>query len=97
LCFVLFQMLFSGSQCFENYETDRFYGISGIPPSTCKVIQQNLIPLLKSTVQMLQEKSKSSLSPEASGRASRAQDALRAQEGELAVVDPAALPSREFV
>ncbi|KFZ52214.1 hypothetical protein N321_03412, partial [Antrostomus carolinensis] len=63
--FVLFQVLFSGSQqCFENYQTTTFYGISGISHSTCKVIQQNLIPLLKSTVQMLEENSKSSLSPE---------------------------------
>ena len=69
VCFVLFQVLFSGSQqCFENYQTTRFYGISGISHSTCKVIQQNLIPLLKYTIQMLEENSKSSVSPETSGK-----------------------------
>lgn len=69
VCFVLFQVLFSGSQrCFENYETARFYGISVIAHSTHKVIQQDLIPLLKSTVQMLEENSKSSVSPETSGK-----------------------------
>jgi len=69
VCFVLFQVLFSGSpECFENYETTRFYGISGISHSTCKVIQQNLIRLLKSAVQMVEENSKSSISPETSGK-----------------------------
>lgn len=69
VCFVLlFQMLFSGSQqCFENYQTTKFYGINGISHSTCKVTQQNLIPLLKSMVQMLEENS-SSVSPETSGK-----------------------------
>lgn len=68
-CFVLFQILFSGSQqCFENYQTTRFYGISVISHSTHKGIQQNLIPLLKSMVQMLEENSKSSVSPETSGK-----------------------------
>lgn len=67
-CFVLFQILFSGSQqCFENYQTTRFYGISGISHSTHKGIQQNLIPLLKSTVQMLEENS-NRVSPETSGK-----------------------------
>ncbi|XP_030361324.1 uncharacterized protein LOC115616350 [Strigops habroptila] len=67
---MLFQVHFSGSQkCFENYQTSRFYGISGISHSTCEVIQQNLIPLLKSTVRMLEENS-SSVSPETSGYSS---------------------------
>ncbi|XP_056178907.1 uncharacterized protein LOC130141767 [Falco biarmicus] len=68
------KMLFSGSQqCFENYETSRFYGISRITHNICKgVIQQNLIPLLKSMVQMLEEKGRSgSVSPETSGYSSR--------------------------
>ncbi|KAM9519512.1 uncharacterized protein ACIB01_017269 isoform 2-T2 [Guaruba guarouba] len=65
------KVLFSGSQqCFENYQTTRFYGICGISHSTHEVIQQNLIPLLKSTVQMLEENSKSSVSPETSGYSS---------------------------
>ncbi|KAM6238336.1 uncharacterized protein LJ264_013084 [Porphyrio hochstetteri] len=65
--------LFSGSQpCFENYQTTRFYGISGVSHRTCKVIQQNLIPLLKSMVQMLEENGKrSSVSSETSGYSSR--------------------------
>ncbi|KFU89430.1 hypothetical protein M959_13941, partial [Chaetura pelagica] len=99
VCFVLFQVLFSGSpRCFENYQTTRFYGISGISQSTCKVIQQNLIPLLKSTVQMLEETSKSSISPEPPETANASQgieDALMTQE--LRVVDPATLSRREFV
>ncbi|KAM4646161.1 uncharacterized protein AAGF69_013303 isoform 5-T5 [Amazona ochrocephala] len=62
------KVLFSGSQqCFENYQTTRFYGICGIPHSAHEVIQQNLVPLLKSTVRMLEETSKSSVSPETSG------------------------------
>ncbi|KFP68346.1 hypothetical protein N322_10552, partial [Cariama cristata] len=100
VCFVRFQVLFSGSQqCFENYQTDRFYGIRGISHSTHKVIQQNLIQLLKSTVQMLEENSKSSVSPETSETASTSQgiqDALMTQE-ELTIVDPATLSTREFV
>ncbi|PKU42117.1 hypothetical protein llap_7589 [Limosa lapponica baueri] len=101
VCFVLFQVLFTGSQqCFENYQTTRFYGTSGNSHSTCKVIQQNLIPLLKSTVQMLEENSKSCVSTETSETASTSQgtqDALMTQEGELTVVDPATLSTREFV
>ncbi|XP_062464681.1 uncharacterized protein LOC134158598 isoform X3 [Pezoporus occidentalis] len=65
------KVLFSGSQqCFENYQTTRFYGICGISHNTHEVIQQNLIPLLKSTVRMLEENSKSSISPETSGYSS---------------------------
>ncbi|KAM6044727.1 uncharacterized protein LJ206_018690 [Theristicus caerulescens] len=59
------------TKCFENYQTTRFYGISGISHSPSKFIQQNLIPLLKSMVQMLEESSKSSVSPETSGYSSR--------------------------
>ncbi|XP_052642520.1 uncharacterized protein LOC128141605 [Harpia harpyja] len=78
------KMLFSGSQqCFENYQTTKFYGINGISHSTYKIIQQNLIPLLKSTVQMLEENS-NSVSPETSGYSSRStlnahSEALRAE------------------
>lgn len=69
VCFVLFQILFSGSQqCFENYETTRFYGGSRISHSPCKDIHQNLIRLLKSVVQMLEEDSRSSASPETPGK-----------------------------
>lgn len=69
VCFVLFQVLFSGSQqCFENYETNRFYGSSRISYSPCKDSHQNLIPLLKSVVQMLEEDSRSSASPETPGK-----------------------------
>ncbi|KFQ20188.1 hypothetical protein N331_06545, partial [Merops nubicus] len=97
---VLFQVLFSGSQqCFENYQTTRFYGISGTSHSTCKVTQQKLIPLLKSMVQLLEENSRSSVSPETPETASTSQgiqDALT-QEGELTAVDPGTLSTREFV
>ncbi|XP_066837183.1 uncharacterized protein [Anser cygnoides] len=66
------KILFSGSQqCFENYETTRFYGGSRISHSPCKDIHQNLIPLLKSVVQMLEEDSRSSASPETPGYSSR--------------------------
>ncbi|XP_032057618.1 uncharacterized protein LOC116497793 [Aythya fuligula] len=66
------KVLFSGSQqCFENYETTRFYGSSRISYSPCKDIHQNLIPLLKSVVQMLEEDSRSSASPETPGYSSR--------------------------
>lgn len=68
VCFVVFQVLFSGSQCFENYETTRFYGSSRISYSPCKDIHHNLIPLLKSVVQMLEEDSRSSASPETPGK-----------------------------
>eukprot|EP00075_Anas_platyrhynchos_P007977 XP_021129156.2 uncharacterized protein LOC110353018 isoform X1 [Anas platyrhynchos] len=66
------KVLFSGSQqCFENYETTRFYGSSRISYSPCKDIHHNLIPLLKSVVQMLEEDSRSSASPETPGYSSR--------------------------
>ncbi|XP_064380309.1 uncharacterized protein LOC112986513 [Dromaius novaehollandiae] len=66
------KVLFSGSrQCFENYQTTRFYGIIGFSHGTGKVIHQKLIPLLKSMVHMLEENSKSSIPPETPGYSSR--------------------------
>ncbi|KAJ7418431.1 hypothetical protein BTVI_29285 [Pitangus sulphuratus] len=66
------KVLFSGSQqCFENYQTARFYGISGVSHGTPEEIQQKLIPLLKSVVQVLGEKSKITASPETPGYSSR--------------------------
>ncbi|XP_043389794.1 uncharacterized protein LOC122463517 [Chelonia mydas] len=48
--------LLSGtSQCFENYQGTRFYGIAGVPHGTWAVIHRKLIPLLKSLVQTLEE------------------------------------------
>lgn len=69
VCNVLFQMLFCGSQhCFENYETARYYGSSVISHSTCKAIHHNVIPLLKSMVQMLEEDSRSYITSETPGK-----------------------------
>ncbi|XP_039352856.1 uncharacterized protein LOC120375904 [Mauremys reevesii] len=52
--------LLSGtSQCFENYQGTRFYGIAGVPHSTWAVIHRKLIPLLKSLVQTLEENKRS--------------------------------------
>ncbi|XP_074792633.1 uncharacterized protein LOC141975866 [Natator depressus] len=48
--------LLSGtSQCFENYQGTRFYGIAGVPHGTWAVIHRKLIPLLKSLIQTLEE------------------------------------------
>ncbi|OXB75938.1 UNVERIFIED_CONTAM: hypothetical protein H355_012906 [Colinus virginianus] len=94
-------MLFSGSQhCFENYETARYYGTSGISHSTCKVIHHSVIPLLKSMVQMLEEDSRSYVSretPETAHSSQSKQDAVSTQEGELIVVDSTTLSTRELV
>ncbi|XP_021231917.1 uncharacterized protein LOC110387733 isoform X3 [Numida meleagris] len=101
------KMLFSGSQhCFENYETARYYGSSGISHSTCEVIHHRVIPLLKSMVQMLEEDSRSYVSSETPGErgdketassCQSKQDALLTQEGELIAVDSTTLSTREFV
>ncbi|POI30617.1 hypothetical protein CIB84_005633, partial [Bambusicola thoracicus] len=101
------KMLFCGSQhCFENYETARYYGSSGISHSTCKAIHHSVIPLLKSMVQMLEEDSRSYTSSETPGKrgvkgtassSQSKQDAFSSQEGELIAVDSAALSTREFV
>ncbi|XP_010217747.1 PREDICTED: uncharacterized protein LOC104572292 [Tinamus guttatus] len=66
------KVLFSGSrQCFENYQTAMFYGIIGLPHGSGKIIHQKLIPLLKSVVYMLEENSRSIISPETPGYSSR--------------------------
>ncbi|XP_042707937.2 uncharacterized protein LOC122173896 [Chrysemys picta bellii] len=52
------------SQCFENYQGTRFYGIAGVPHGTCAVIHRKLIPLLKSLVQTLEENKRSDRSLE---------------------------------
>ncbi|XP_050777458.1 uncharacterized protein LOC127033574 [Gopherus flavomarginatus] len=57
-------LLFGTSQCFENYQGTRFYGIAGVPHSTWAVIHQKLIPLLKSLVQTLEENTRSDRSLE---------------------------------
>ncbi|XP_042738440.1 uncharacterized protein LOC122186106 isoform X2 [Lagopus leucura] len=95
------KMLFCGSQCcFENYETASYYGSSGISHSTGKAIDHSVMPLLKSMVQMLEEDSRSYVSsetPETASSSQSKQDAFSSQEGELIVVDSAALSTREFV
>ncbi|KAJ7425316.1 hypothetical protein WISP_24023 [Willisornis vidua] len=95
------KVFFSGSpQCFENYQTSRFYGIGGGTHRTCREMPQKLIPLLRSVVQVLEENRKSSLSPETPATPRIAQgteEASRAQGGEPTAVDPSALSAREFV
>ncbi|XP_042688128.1 uncharacterized protein LOC122167537 isoform X2 [Centrocercus urophasianus] len=95
------KMLFCGSQrCFENYETASYYGSSGISHGTGKAIDHSVMPLLKSMVQMLEEDSRSYISsetPETASSSQSKQGAFSSQEGELIVVDSAALSTREFV
>ncbi|XP_067423008.1 uncharacterized protein [Emydura macquarii macquarii] len=57
--------LFSGtSQCFENYQGTRFYGIADVHHDTWGIVHRKLIPLLKSLVHLLEENKRSGMSPE---------------------------------
>ncbi|XP_075765383.1 uncharacterized protein LOC142820447 [Pelodiscus sinensis] len=57
--------LLSGTvQCFENYQGRSFYGIAGVPHGTRGVVHRQLIPLLKSLAQTLEENKSSGMSTE---------------------------------